>query len=146
MKTTTVLVLSILLLAGCATTASNDADAYIRSQDPRFAEAFNRGDWNTLTGMYTDDAVVLMPNSETMRGPAAIRQGFSAMSGMNANLRIVPESIVQSGDIAYETGRYEMSMTGGSDRGKYLTVWRRQPDGTWKIVADMINTSMPAPR
>lgn len=150
----TILMVCSLALVGCATTAttsSNDADTYIRSAGSRFAEAFNRSDWNAVTSFYADDAVTLMPNADMTRGSAAIRQGFNAMSGMSPNLRITTDRVVQSGDLAYETGTYQMTMTpsGGTttnDRGKYLTVWRRQADGTWKIVADMINTSMPAMR
>jgi ketosteroid isomerase-like protein len=29
------------------------------------------------------------------------------------------------------------------DSGKYMTVWRKQADGSWKVVADMFNTNMP---
>jgi len=31
-----------------------------------------------------------------------------------------------------------------TDKGKYLTVYRKQADGTWKAAADMINSDMPA--
>ena len=30
------------------------------------------------------------------------------------------------------------------DKGKYLTVWKHQPDGTWKIVRDINNSDLPA--
>lgn len=154
MKTfTTIVVASVIVLSGCATTTTpmsmNDADTYIRAADARFAEAFSRSDWNTVGAFYADDAVMLMPNADAMRGAAAIRQSFNMMNGMSPNLRLSTDRVVQSGDLAYQTGTYQMTMTaaGGSaqsDRGKYLTVWRRQPNGDWKIVADMINTSMPA--
>ena len=149
----TLAVLSFVVLSGCATTGTmaskNDADPYIRAAGTRFSEAFNRSDWNTVSGFYADDAVLLMPNADAMRGVAAIRQGFSAMNGMNPHLSIATDRVVQSGDLAYETGTYQMQMTPSgapsmNDRGKYLTVWRRQTNGDWKIVADMINTSMPA--
>ena len=149
MKTIATVVMTLALF-GCATTRTNDAATYIQTENPRFADAFSRGDWNAVTAYYADDAVLLMPNAEMMRGTAAIRQGFGAMQGMGATLKTATDHVVQSGDLAYETGTYQMSMMppGGSlvnDRGKYLTVWRRQANGDWKIVADMINTSMPAP-
>lgn len=143
--------LVLLVFTGCASTMSsstNDAQTYIQSTTPRFISSFNSGDWNAVSGYYADDAVLLMPNADAMRGTAAIRAGFNSMNGMNARLNLTSDRVVQSGDLAYETGTYTMSMTpsGGNamnDRGKYLTVWRRQADGTWKIVADAINTSMP---
>ena len=30
-----------------------------------------------------------------------------------------------------------------TDKGKYLTVFKKQPDGSWKAVADMINSDLP---
>ncbi len=152
MKTfSTIVVLSTLVVFGCATTTpTNDAEAAIRSANAHFTDAFNRSDWNGVTANYADDAVVLMPNADSMRGAAAIRAGYGSMNGMSPSLRTATDRVVQSGDLAYETGTYQMQLTpaGGAamnDRGKYLTVWRRQPTGDWKIVADMINTSMPAP-
>jgi ketosteroid isomerase-like protein len=32
-----------------------------------------------------------------------------------------------------------------TDKGKYLEVWKKQADGTWKCVVDMFNTDLPAP-
>lgn len=142
---------STLVFFGCATTTTtSNADSYIRTATARFQDAFNRNDWNSVASYYTDDAVMLLPNTDAQKGRAAIRAGLTSMAGMSPNLHIMPERIVQSGDLAYETGTYTMAMTpsGGTtmnDRGKYLTVWRRQTNGDWKIVADMINTSMPAP-
>ena len=32
-----------------------------------------------------------------------------------------------------------------ADRGKYVTIWRKQPDGKWKVVADILNSDLPVP-
>lgn len=46
-----------------------------------------------------------------------------------------------------EVGTYDLSMTMGdeanptTDHGKYLTIYQKQKDGSWKIKADMWNTS-----
>jgi ketosteroid isomerase-like protein len=147
----TILGIAAGLLAGCATTATmdNDADAQIRAAGPRFIDAFNRADWATVATFYTDDAVALAPHAEIARGPASIQQLFSTFGTMQPRLSFRPDRIEQSGDIAYEYGTYELRMTerGATidDRGKYLAVWRRMPDGQWKMVADMFNTSLPPP-
>jgi len=147
-----VMTISSVLVFGCATTATmnNDAEAHIRATGPRFAEALNSGDWNTLESFYADDAVMMAPNAEIARGPAAIRQAFSAFAPMRPRLSLTTDRVVQSCDMAYETGTYQLQLqpAGGSpiqDRGKYVTVWRRMPDGQWKLVADIFNTSLPAP-
>jgi ketosteroid isomerase-like protein len=32
-----------------------------------------------------------------------------------------------------------------SDKGKYLTIYRKQADGSWKAVEDMLNSDLPMP-
>lgn len=142
----------ILLIAACASTATmdNSADSYIRAASQRFASAFNAGDFDTLATFYTDDAVVMPPNEEIARGPVAIRKSFAGLGTMKARLTVRTERVVQSGDMAYEYGTYDMTLTppGQSqmaDRGKFVTVWRKMPDGEWRIAADIFNTSLPAP-
>jgi ketosteroid isomerase-like protein len=49
------------------------------------------------------------------------------------------------GNLAYETGRYQMRSKDGKvlDRGKYVVVWKRS-GSDWRIHRDIWNTSMPA--
>ena len=148
MRTTLFLGLSLLIL-GCATSStmsSSDADAYIRSAGPRFISAFNAGNADAVSAFYADDAVMLVPNQTIERGPAAIRGGFNGfITAMHPTLSFTPDRIVQSCDIAYEYGHYTTTSSNGNDQGNYVTVWHRQPNGDWKIVADSINSSMPMP-
>jgi len=133
------------LISGCASMSTNDADAYIRSAEPRFISAFNAGNADAVAGFYSDDAVLLLPNAPVARGNAAIRTSFNGMSGMHPTLDFGPDRILQSGDMAYEVGHYTMTMGGNRDQGSYVTVWRRQANGDWKMVADSVNSSMPPP-
>jgi len=145
MRTTIFLGLSLLIL-GCATTGtmSNDADAYIRAAGPRFITAFNAGNADALSSFYADDAVMLAPNQPIAQGPAAIRTAYSGFfTAMHPTLNFAPDRIVQSGDYAYEYGHYTTTSSSGNDQGNYVTVWHRQSNGDWKIVADSNNSSMP---
>jgi ketosteroid isomerase-like protein len=54
------------------------------------------------------------------------------------------------GELAYSTGTYTLSFNdpagkGVTDRGKYATVWRKQGDGSWKVVIDVFNSDLPLP-
>jgi ketosteroid isomerase-like protein len=57
--------------------------------------------------------------------------------------------VAESGELGYTVGDYRISRidsTGQAaetlDRGKYVTIWRRQPDGTWKVVADIGSSAL----
>jgi ketosteroid isomerase-like protein len=135
-----------VLISACTTVmSSNDADAYIRSAAPRFISAFNAGNADAVAGFYTDDAVLLAPNAPIAKGNTAIRDAYRAFFGSgHPTLNFAADRIVQSCDVAYEYGHYTMGMGSMNDQGNYVTVWRRQSNGDWKIVEDSINSSMPA--
>jgi ketosteroid isomerase-like protein len=99
---------------------------------------------------YAPDARVLPPNVPVAIGRAAIRDvltGMLAGGGMELSME---NAIRQtSGELAYHTGRYELTVrpTSGEpirDQGKYLEVFRRQPDGRWQCVADMFSSDQAA--
>ncbi|PYQ32992.1 MAG: hypothetical protein DMF57_10965 [Acidobacteria bacterium] len=140
-----------LLLAACAsmntsTTPATDAEAAIRAAEPGFIRAFNAGDADAVARYYSDDAVFLAPNAPIAKGMSGVRDAFRAfLTSMHPTLSFTPDRIVQSGDMAYEYGHYTTQSSAGNDMGNYMTVWRRMPNGDWKIVADSVNSSMPMP-
>jgi len=65
------------ILAGCVTIlavtpALSQSKATIQSLDDKFAEAFNKGDAAAVAAMYTEDAYVLPPGAEMVKGRNAI--------------------------------------------------------------------------
>jgi ketosteroid isomerase-like protein len=58
--------------------------------------------------------------------------------------------VARSGDLAYETGAYSMSLTDPATRrvvtekGNYIVVWKKQADGSWKVVRDVPVSDGPA--
>jgi ketosteroid isomerase-like protein len=57
--------------------------------------------------------------------------------------------VAQSADIAYSYGTYKLNFSGPAgnpteDRGKYLEIWKKQKDGTWKCAVDTWNSDLPA--
>lgn len=58
--------------------------------------------------------------------------------------------VSSAGDMGYTVGAYKLTIHDAqgkpvTDRGKYVTVWQKQLDGTWKVVADIFNSDLPAP-
>jgi len=137
--------------ANIASTDSATVRAAIEATNARFLEAFKRGDKTGLMASYADDAILMMPNEEAWRGREGLDKGFagflSQMSFKDGATKT--EDVMVAGDLAVETGSFAWTLQPKSgaevkDKGKYLTVWKRQPDGEWKIVRDINNTDLPA--
>lgn len=98
-----------------------------------YQTAIRAGDHATIAALHTDDAVIHPANRPAERGRAALDAYFEATDSEPEDLTFTTETleIAESGDLAYEVG----TTTGPGMAGKYLTVFRRTPDG-WRIVAD----------
>ena len=140
--------------AGVATATAADAGEArqaIEAANARFVEAVKRADTtDALAANYADDGIVMAPGAERWRGKDAIRKGFAGMSTATPvrEFNLKTDDVVVGGDLAVETGTYEMTMqprTGSEikDKGKYLVVWKRQSDGSWKIIRDVFNSDVP---
>ena len=113
--------------------------------------AFNAGDLAKWSSVYAEDAIMMMPNAEAWKGRAAIEAGAKAMTAAMAisNLKFTTEDVMLGGDLAVETGTNEMTITPKKgkpivDKGKYVTTWKRQADGSWKVLRDISNSNLPA--
>ena len=145
-------------LAACATQQASQAGsaraATLRTQIERnaaqFAEGFNRGDIASIVAMYDTGAVVLAPNAPVMGGRQNIAQFWNGARQQGfKTLSLTVQSVEQVGDHAIDLGSYELvvqppGQSATTDRGKYMVIWKRQADGSWKLYRDMFNSSMPA--
>ncbi|MFQ5946580.1 MAG: YybH family protein [Anaerolineae bacterium] len=138
-----------LALLSCA--KPEDVRQAIEAASTEFAEAFNRGDAAAVAALYTEDAKVLPPNSEMVDGKQAIQEFWSG--AMEMGIRDFALKTVDVGfndDLAYEMGTYTLNIQpeGGqatTDTGKYVVVWTRQGDGSWKLAVDIWNSNAPPP-
>ena len=132
-------------------TVQTDVTKQIRAGDDEFERNIRAQDAARLVAaFYTADAVVMPPDQPMVSGQEQIKGFWQAMFG--AGLRDGALEIVQveaSGDLACEVGKYTLTIdpTGAAPvlaQGKYLVVHRRQPDGSWKAIADMFSGNGPA--
>ena len=104
--------------------------------------AFERGDAARAASLYEPGARLLPPGAPVITGEAAVREFFAkrfAAGSDGGELETV--RLDDYGDVAVEEGRY--GRRAGDrllDSGKYLAVFRRQSDGTWRWVTDMWNS------
>ena len=103
---------------------------------------------------YTDDASVLIPNMPILTGKDAIRGGLKPMMS-DPNFAVTfgatKVDVAKSGDLGYTQGPYSMTLSNPktkaaiTEQGKYLTVYRKEADGTWKAVEDTFMADAPPP-
>jgi len=99
---------------------------------------------------YADDARVLPPNQATVSGREAIAALFRA-DGTFHEVRFTILALEGRNDLAYVHGAYQISFTPPAvrepvgDKGKYVEIWKKQRDGSWKVVLDVFNSDLPAP-
>ena len=127
-------------------------EATLRATIKDWAAAAQAKDAVRFTSFYTEDAVVMMAGAPDISGMPAIREGIGhMMSDPGFSLSFEPANVVvaRSGDLAYETGPYTMTMTGpdkkpATETGHYVAIWRKQADGTWKAAVDAPVSDPPA--
>ncbi|HZI62195.1 MAG TPA: DUF4440 domain-containing protein [Pyrinomonadaceae bacterium] len=123
----------------------------MRNLDAEWSKAAGAKDIDKTVSFYSDDALVMPSNSPVLQGKAAAQamwQAMFSMPGFGGGWKATRVEVARSGDIGYVTGTYEINETDASgkqktDKGKYLEVWKKQADGSWKCVADMFNTDLP---
>jgi len=106
-------------------------------------------DWGAYVSLvYSEDAQIMMPGIPTIEGREAIKTVLAAM-GTIQDWKVNIVSIEGRADLAYEQGTYSQTFTPPgalapmTDNGKYILVWRKQADGTWKGVRDIWNSDAP---
>ena len=144
---TLVLISSFAACKSAGDTRAAD-EATLRSLDAEWSKVAGAKDLEKTVSYYTDDALILPPNIPTIQGKQGARtmwQGMFSVPGFGGGWKATKVEV--SGDLGWVTGTYELSETDASgrpivDKGKYLEVWRKQSDGSWKCVADMFNTDL----
>ena len=124
------------------TNASDSASdrAALEAITATYQTAIRAGDHTTIASLHADDAVIHPANRPPELGREALDAYFAANDSEPQDLTFTTDVLVisETGDMAYEVG----TTTGSSVTGKYLTVFRRTPEG-WKIVADAWSDNAP---
>jgi ketosteroid isomerase-like protein len=104
------------------------------SQTPKDLEKF--------ISYFAPDASAYPQGMPIAKGTDSIRKTFTAMSSMPGfSIQWTPAKadVSSAGDIGYTAGTYEATMNGAAEKGKYVTVWKKQSDGQWKVSEDIFN-------
>lgn len=138
---------SMLLLAALSPAQGNKNEEAIRKLDAEWSAAAQNKDVEKTVSVYAEDGMVLPSKAPKATGKAEIREFWSHLLALpGIDLTFVPTKIevAKSNDIAYDIGTYELKANDAqgnpaTEIGKYVVVWKRQPDKQWKVVADIFN-------
>lgn len=133
--------------AAAASPADTDA---VKKLETEFLAAIESKNFDFVKASYAADAMMVLPNMAPMKGAAAIAADYDKFAADPAGkFDATNESTVVGADMAYSQGQYAVTYTNDKTKavengqGHYLLVYRKQPDGSWKIVHDF---NSPAPK
>jgi ketosteroid isomerase-like protein len=146
--------LAAALAAACSPKVNDPADVQaVKDTAPAYDRFANAGDAAGMAAeFYAADAVRMDPNQRSSVGSASIRASLEKYYAQTAEeVRNVIDEVRVAGDLAVAKGTYEGKATSkatGSaapQKGKFVTAYVRQADGSWKGLWDIFNSDLPAP-
>jgi ketosteroid isomerase-like protein len=117
-----------------------------------FSETVIAGDVDGWIALWDDNGVQMGPKAPALHGKAAIREEFSRthLPVKFKEFTINNEEVQTFGDFGFARGSYFVTVLDEGEpknsEGKYLTIFRRQHDGSWKIYCDCFNSTFPQSR
>ena len=149
-------VLALVLAAnlGCQSQAAigltaND-EASLRQLLYNEMKAANSKDAAAWAAVYAEDAIVLRPHAPAVEGREAIQKWLATLPSVS-NAKGQGVEAMGYGDLAYLRGTYSMTFaipgvpTPIDEQGKFLQIYRKQSDGSWKMTREIYNSDLPLP-
>jgi uncharacterized protein (TIGR02246 family) len=124
----------------------------IRDMETAWVKEFAAKDIDKIAAHYADDATIMLSNAPVMVGKDAFRAGmkdFLADPKSSLDLRTVKVAVSKD-DLAYSQGTYAVTVTDPktkkvlAEKGSYVEVYKKQADGSWKVVEDINTPEAPA--
>jgi uncharacterized protein (TIGR02246 family) len=145
------IILASATLAACASAPEKPSEEEVRqqilAQEKAWNDAFSKRDGEALAGFFDDEAAVASPGQQLVRGKESIREEmtqFASDENLKVTFKANKVGVADSRDFAYSRGQFLMTATNPetkqpqSSQGYYLTVWKRQQDGSWKAIEDFV--------
>ena len=141
----------LLVSPAPAPTPTVDTDAIAKELmrlDDDWSKAAATKDADKVALYYAADAIAYPPNDVAAVGQPAAKKVWAAGfadSSFSISWKTERAGAAKSGDFGFTAGTYEDSFRGSNgtmvnEKGKYLCLWAKQADGTWKAIHDMWNT------
>jgi ketosteroid isomerase-like protein len=147
-----------VILVGCSQTPApivdnREGDARsLRAAEEAAIKAFASKDVDQMVSAYSGDAKLMLSNSPILKGKDLRSAIKSMVADPNFSMQFRTDQVeaAKSGELGYTRGAYIMTMSDPKTKnvlretGKYVTIYARQADGSWKIIEDISNADGPA--
>ena len=154
---TAALAAGLFVLAGCASTGATaptsqaDFNAIVKALFAQYSGSLVAGDASRWMSLWDVNGVQLPPDEPMVTSTEDLREGITAgLAGVSFKaMDIKLTKAWVDHEFGWATGNYSYTFvtadgkTSGSYDGKYQTIFRRQPDGSWKIFRDCFNSNVP---
>ena len=131
----------VISAAACSPTANVEQErTALMSADREWSQTAK--DAEKFAANFTDDAVSYPPGMPSVKGREAIQKAHAEMTktpGFALSWTVTKADVAASGDIGHTAGTYESTMGGVTDKGKYVTAWKKV-NGAWKVTDDIFNS------
>lgn len=132
-------------------TRSEALKAGVDSAANRLLAALRTDSPDSLLALLSDDVIIMPPNETVLKGKPAVRTWYEGFVKQmrTSGLTITDREVLLGGDYATEVAGFEwrlVPVAGGQeiiDRGSYMQVWHRQPDGRWLFSREVWNSGAP---
>jgi ketosteroid isomerase-like protein len=146
-----VLVAASIFTAGCGQTTGNadsraSGEKSIRDLVDQTVAAAGRKDMAAYSKYYAPKASLALPGLPISELTPPLKNAFAA--GYAIKMVTVKAEVADAGDLGYAFGTYEQTAPDKSGAlvnsvGKWMSVFKRQPDGSWGAIADTYNVDPP---
>jgi len=137
------LLLIIFAQYGWAQSSETATERAVRAADKAWAEAAASKDVDRMLSFYDKDATFIVTTGTLISGQEELRKlwnRFFTLPGYGLTWQAAKVEVSTSGDLAYSFGSWEQTeVRDGQPRktkGTYLAVWKKQADGSWKVLID----------
>ena len=148
------LLIILLITLGCTfetTEDKIDIKHEIRKQWDDFDSYWEQEDTDQLLMIYTEDAIIIPPGSEPVKGRQAIGEFYDMLFSNNASSKYEHQtlSVHQELNLAIEYGAFKVVWitNEGSEwtyKAKIMAHWEQSDEGNWEIKILMFNTPQEA--
>ena len=148
------IIVGTVMAGGCGSGATIETEsdlASLRLAANTYHQAASEKDRAAVVALYDENALMVPPNAdlvEKLEGVQSYRFGFLETPGVELQFEILRAEISTSGDIGWTLSIGDITINNpegppGRDIIRDFHTWKKQADGSWKVVVDMWNSELP---